>query len=233
MIHLESEVPWNDYFGLLGVAVYVGAYFSLQAGTIKGQGYLYPGLITVAACLVLIGLLENFNLPSTVIQVTYIAISIFGMIRFYLATRRIRFSDEERALIDSIIPNLSELESRRFLNLGSWVDKLPGTVLTREGKQVKRLAYLVRGAAQVSVSGKNISRLEPGALIGELSMVMKAPASATVTVIEPSRCFVIGCEVLEAFLACNLNVRHVLQSRMADQIGQKLVRTNAALATRS
>ncbi|MDZ7842392.1 MAG: cyclic nucleotide-binding domain-containing protein [Gammaproteobacteria bacterium] len=233
MIYWEGGVPWSHFLGLAGVAVYIGAYFALQAGLVKGQGYLYASLNTAAACLVLISLTENFNLPSAVIQVTYIAISVFGMARFYMMTHHIRFTEEELGVLSMALPGIPKLECRRFLDKGEWKDAPEGTVLTEEGEPVRSLSFLVSGGARVEVGGKTVAQLDPPALVGEMSVVMKQPASATVTVTEPSRLLCIDVGVLDGFLERNATVRHALESRIASHLGGKLGRSNAALSAKN
>lgn len=230
-MYWEGNVPWTHFLGLAGVAIYIGAYFALQAGLVRGQGYLYAGLNATAACLVLISLAENFNLPSAVIQVTYISISVFGMVRFYLITHHIRFTDEELGVLSMALPEVPKLECRRFLDKGEWKDAPEGTVLTEEGEPVRQLIFLVSGGARVEVGGKTVAQLDPPALVGEMSVVMKQPASATVTVTEPSRFLCIDVGVLDAFLERNATVRHALESRIASHLGGKLSRSNTAHST--
>jgi len=230
LIYWEGWGPWSHFLGLAGVVVYIAAYFALQAGLIKGQGYSYAGLNTVAAVLVLISLAESFNLPSAIIQVTYIAISVLGMIRFYLLTRQIRFSAEEMGVLDMALLDVPQLECRRFLDLGTWQDQPRGAVLTEEGEPVRSLYFLVRGQASVDVGGKTVVQLEPPSLIGEMSVVMRMPASATVTVTEPARLLCIEAGVLDNFLARNPIVRHALDSHIARHIGANLRRNNAVLS---
>lgn len=232
-MYWEGDIPWGHFLGLAGVAVYIGAYFALQAGLVRGQGYVYAGLNTAAACLVLISLAENFNLPSAVIQVTYIAISVFGMVRFYVKTHHIRFTDEELVVLSMALPDIAKLECRRFLDKGEWKEATEGTVLTTEGEPVRQLSFLVSGGARVEVDGKTVAQLDPPALVGEMSVVMKQPASATVTVTEPSRLLCIDVGVLDAFLQRNHSVRHALESRIASHLGGKLDRSNAALSAKS
>lgn len=228
MIDWSSGIPWGDSLGLAGVAVYVGAYFSLQAGLIKGQGYLYASLVITAACLVLISLSENFNFSSAVIQVTYIAISIFGIVRFYLLTRHIVFTEEEISVLNMALPDVPKLDCRRFLDEGAWQDYPEGTVVTEQDKPVRALCFMVSGSAEVYVSGRNVARLSPPALIGEMSVVMHQPASATVTMSEPGRLWCIDVGALDAFLARKPMLRHVLEGRIAVHLGGKLGLSNTA-----
>jgi CRP-like cAMP-binding protein len=219
--------------GIVGVILYIGSYFALQAGKIKGQGYLYAGLNTAAACCVLLSLTKNFNLSSAIIQVTYISISVFGIVRFYLLTNRIRFTDEERVFLEVVAPNLAKLQARQLLDLGTWKTAQLGTLLTEEGKSLARLSFLFDGAADVTVAGGTVAKLGPKSLIGEMSCLTGMQTSATVTVTEPSRLFTVEVKKLNDFLARNLSVRHELESRFAYQIGEKLIRANTALSVKT
>ncbi len=90
---MDGGVAWGDVCGIAGVVLYVGSYFALQAGLIKGQGYLYASVNTAAAALVLLSLVDAFNLSSAIIQAVWIVIGVGGMSRYYLQTSKLRFTD--------------------------------------------------------------------------------------------------------------------------------------------
>ena len=230
MFDWDGGIPWSDFLGIVGVFLYIGSYFGLQAGLVKGQGYLYAALNTSAACCVLLSLSEHFNLSSAIIQITYIGISVFGMVRFYLLTRRIHFTDEERIFLNVVAPNLPKFQARQLLDLGTWRTDLPNALLTEQGKALSHLFFLFDGAADVTVSGRTVAQLGPPSLIGEMSCLTGMPASASVVLTEQSRLFAVEVKTLNDFLARNLAVRHELEGRFANQIGEKLIRANAALS---
>ena len=62
------------------------------------------------------------------------------------------------------------------------------TVLIREGEVTGALFVLVEGAVEVSREGTVIAVVdEPGALFGEMSVLLDGPATASVRCIRPSR----------------------------------------------
>jgi CRP-like cAMP-binding protein len=62
-----------------------------------------------------------------------------------------------------------------------------GEVLIEEGTHVGRLLVLVSGSVQIERDGVPITRVaQPGAVFGEMSLVLRVPATATVRVLEPS-----------------------------------------------
>lgn len=70
-----------DLVGLTGVGIYVASYISLQTNRVDGNSVPYCLANSIAAGLVLISLVQNFNLASVTIQVIWIAISLYGLQR--------------------------------------------------------------------------------------------------------------------------------------------------------
>ncbi|HGG64651.1 MAG TPA: hypothetical protein ENK34_08775 [Rhodobacteraceae bacterium] len=82
--------------GFIGVALYLGSHALLQAGVIRGNGYPYTFANLFAAIIVLTGLTGSFNLWAAIIQISWIAISIGGMVRYYFLSRGLQFTEEEQ-----------------------------------------------------------------------------------------------------------------------------------------
>ena len=101
--------------GLIGVAFYLGSYAALQIGFLKGGGYLYTLVNGLAASFVLISLFRDFNLSSAIIQIAWIVLSIIGLSRLYIVRNALRFSEEERFLIDQKLPGVDNDIAKRFL----------------------------------------------------------------------------------------------------------------------
>jgi hypothetical protein len=76
----------TDIIGIAGVACVIGAYFLLQLEKLKGDGFGYLMLNLVGACLLIVSLLVTFNLASFIIELCWLAISLFGLSK--LAWRR-------------------------------------------------------------------------------------------------------------------------------------------------
>lgn len=79
--------PLFDLIGVAGFVFYMLAYGLLQLGRISGRSYTYTVMNMIAASLVLISLVHQFNLASLLIQLAWIAISIVGLIRMRLNGR--------------------------------------------------------------------------------------------------------------------------------------------------
>jgi len=69
--------------GLLGMICIVAAYFLLQIGRINSETLAYQTINLIGAILLIISLLEHFNLGSFLIEVFWIFITFFGFYKIY------------------------------------------------------------------------------------------------------------------------------------------------------
>jgi len=68
-----------DIVGFLGVVLLMGAYFANQQRWLRSEDWRYPGLNLAGALLILVSLLFEWNFPSVVIEICWIAISLWGL----------------------------------------------------------------------------------------------------------------------------------------------------------
>lgn len=68
-----------DIIGVTGTFLLVLAYFLLQTEKIKSDDYSYLYMNGIAAALLLFSLCFSFNLGSFIIEIFWIAISIYGI----------------------------------------------------------------------------------------------------------------------------------------------------------
>jgi len=218
-----------DAIGLVGVVLYILAYAALQAGVVSGAGYAYTFMNMLAAGLVLVSLMNDFNLSSAIIQITWIAISVFGLTRMFYLHHSARLNEEETAMIREKLPALSKTLARRFLDAGHWIDAESGTVLAEEGAPLGALIYLKEGTADVSLDTLPVGRCLQSSFIGELTCFDAGPATATVTIAESARYFRIGTEALNRVCARNPELRAILKGEIGQDTRMKLVSTNTRL----
>ncbi len=215
--------------GIAGVAFYLGSYSMLLAGLLRGSGYAYASLNLVAAVLVLFSLSREFNLASALIQISWIAISVFGLVRIFLLNHGVRFNDEEESLRRDAFDAMPRPLVRKLLNRAIWSDCEPGRALTREGEPVTHLHYLHTGLADILSGGRQIARLRNG-LIGEMNVMAGGPASATVRLAERGRVCTISGDALRKLAANDAEMRLFLEQTLNDATKRKLVEANARLA---
>ncbi|MCE3001793.1 MAG: hypothetical protein LW860_03685 [Xanthomonadaceae bacterium] len=72
---------WSDLVGMAGVVLVLLAYFLLQSGRMPATAPAYSWLNIAGSAAILVSLTHAFNLSSFVIQVAWIAISLWGLWR--------------------------------------------------------------------------------------------------------------------------------------------------------
>lgn len=73
---------WHDWAGYLGVVLVLLAYFLLQERKLQGHGLVYQVMNTLGAIGVMLSLLfGNFNLAAFLMQVAWLLIGVYGMVR--------------------------------------------------------------------------------------------------------------------------------------------------------
>ena len=73
--------PYAVFVGLLGVGVVALAYGLFTCGKLSSNDWRYPVLNIVGTSGILYSLAYSWNLPSAVMQVVWIALSLIGLVR--------------------------------------------------------------------------------------------------------------------------------------------------------
>ena len=73
---------WSDFAGNIGVGLMVLGYLLLQAEKITSRDLSYSLLNGAGALLVVISLLYQFNLSAFLVEVFWLLISIYGLVRY-------------------------------------------------------------------------------------------------------------------------------------------------------
>lgn len=75
------NLQWYDWVGIAGTLMVLGAFFLLQAGRVSGTGLVYQLLNLFGAGGVLVSLLGQFNVSVFVLELAWMAISMYGLVR--------------------------------------------------------------------------------------------------------------------------------------------------------
>ena len=70
---------WHDFVGNVGIVMILGAYAALQLGRMQVGHARYNILNAGGAAFILISLLFKFNLSAFLIEIAWLAISLFGL----------------------------------------------------------------------------------------------------------------------------------------------------------
>ena len=75
------NLQWFDWIGMLGTLMVLAAFFLLQAGRLSGTGITYQLLNLFGAGGVLVSLLGKFNVSVFLLELTWVLISAYGIVR--------------------------------------------------------------------------------------------------------------------------------------------------------
>ena len=81
------QYAWYDFVGNFGVALMVFGYLLLQAERIRSSDLSYSLMNGIGALLVVVSLLYRFNLSAFLVELFWLLISIYGLIKFALRPR--------------------------------------------------------------------------------------------------------------------------------------------------
>ena len=84
---MALNLAWYDWVGMAGTLMVLGAFLLLQSGRLSGTGFLYQVLNLFGAAGVLVSLLGTFNVSVFLLELTWVLISGYGMVRSFNARR--------------------------------------------------------------------------------------------------------------------------------------------------
>ncbi|MBI1724570.1 MAG: cyclic nucleotide-binding domain-containing protein [Candidatus Tectomicrobia bacterium] len=141
-------------------------------------------------------------------------------------------TDAQRHLIQKLredyhfFSEMTEGEIAAFLRLCKQAAYEKGQSIFQQGESARDFYLVISGEVVITVQGREVARLGPGKVFGEMSLLEKIPRTATATAAEPARVFTIPAAVMSA--KAPLLAYKVLLS-VAQQMSEKLRQTNATL----
>ena len=80
-------IEWYDVVGTTGVVLILWAYFLLQTERVSSAALSYSALNLIGAVLITVSLFYDFNLSAFIIELFWIAFSVYGIVRSRSAKR--------------------------------------------------------------------------------------------------------------------------------------------------
>ena len=74
---------WYDIVGSTGVATIILTYILLQTERIRSESLIYSALNGLGAGLIAFSLLYSFNFSAFIVEVLWVLISIYGIIKYF------------------------------------------------------------------------------------------------------------------------------------------------------
>jgi CRP-like cAMP-binding protein len=165
---------------------------------------------------------------SAMWEFTFTMVNAIQLAIVLLAGRRRLISDDEKMLIETVMPTLERNLRARILKLADWQTRQPGDVLMEEGQAKPKLVFIARGAASVEREGKIVGVCGPGDFLGEMSFLTGKPASATVRVGNEIRCCLFDPATLKRLIQRNPGIKQALEYSFNRNLVGKLERMNDA-----
>ena len=78
---MALNLAWYDWVGIAGTLMVLGAFLLLQAARLSGTGLVYQLLNLFGAGGVLVSLLGQFNVSVFLLELTWVLISAYGIVR--------------------------------------------------------------------------------------------------------------------------------------------------------
>lgn len=162
-----------------------------------------------------------------------VAVNLVQLGIIHLENRRARFTPEEARFMETRFPDLGRAQRRRLLNHGLWITGEPGVELTREGQPVRHLVFLASCEARIDSGGQTVASCEPGAFVGEMTVLGGESATGTAVLTRPGRYWCIEAGVLRTLVRRYPEIRSALEAAFAINLREKLIRSNRRAAEQS
>jgi hypothetical protein len=85
---MHFQLQWHEVVGMIGVLFCLLAYMWLQTGKLRGDRLPFQVMNLLGAGAIALSLLYNFNLSAMTIELAWIGISIYGIVRSEKVRRR-------------------------------------------------------------------------------------------------------------------------------------------------
>jgi CRP-like cAMP-binding protein len=123
----------------------------------------------------------------------------------------------------SVFSQLTEPELEWLSSRMDEVEVTEGRELTSQGQPGHSFYILLDGAVEAVIDGKTVARLESGDFFGEISMLDRGPATATVTSLTPVRLLVMSHTQFRDAVRSNDQVLAGVMAAMATRLRENQV----------
>lgn len=132
-----------------------------------------------------------------------------------------RGSRDPKVAAVSRVPMFANFSHRELEFLAKEMDEVDvaaGTTLTTQGKPNHTFHIILEGAANVDVDGGTVAKLGEGDFFGEISMLARGDAMATVVATAPTRLMVLSHEQFRDAVRGNEHLLAAVMEAMAERL---------------
>jgi len=174
------------------------------------------------------GVAYNYFLPGGPLWLVifwlgvFVAIHVWRIVEILLERNRVRFSEEERQLFETVFRGFDAVDFMRLLNIAERPVFAPGEVLLEEGAMATRLYVLLNGEAEVLRGRETLARIGAGAAAGEISFLHDRPTTASVRAAGRLECLAFPTTALRRLLAGRPAMRLQMTALLSSDLAHKL-----------
>ncbi len=156
----------------------------------------------------------------------FILINLYQL--FWLVRDRLSLTlpEQDAPLLRDALSGLDDAQIARLLKAAEWKTFNPGEILTRQDAPLDSLYFLLSGRAAVAVNGSLVTYLEKGSFIGEIAYLTGNPATAMVTIDEPSRVLSFNRVRMAKVIASDEAISGIIYQMLGRDLAMKMRRAN-------
>lgn len=163
---------------------------------------------------------------SVLWETIFVMVNIIQLLIIWYYEYHHRFDDEHQHFAQNMPDSVDRSAVKRLLDQSDLQKLQPDQVITREGEKVTQLMYIADGIVKIERGDRLVAICGPGDYVGELSFLSGNPATATATVVKPTRALVFDQAQLATAIAADAQLRRTLESALNRNLAGKLVRAN-------
>jgi CRP-like cAMP-binding protein len=137
-----------------------------------------------------------------------------------------RLPEKDADMLRKSFVGLNDEQIAKMLKAADWKNHVAGDILTRQDAPVDALYFICTGRASVEIDGKVVTHLEQGSFIGEIAYLTGNPATARVTIDEPSRILAFSKMRMAKVIAKDAQISGILYQLLGRDLAQKMRRSN-------
>ncbi|MFN2465872.1 MAG: cyclic nucleotide-binding domain-containing protein [Candidatus Dormibacteria bacterium] len=121
------------------------------------------------------------------------------------------------------VPLFAQCSKKELEFIAAQMDEIEvaaGTKLTTQGKHGHSFYILLDGSSEVVIGNKAVATLKPGDFFGEISMIDRGDATATVTTTSPSTVLVLSHQQFRDAITGNEKIAIQVMQAMAQRLRQ-------------
>jgi CRP-like cAMP-binding protein len=159
-------------------------------------------------------------------ETTFTLTNIVQWLLLVREDRRLLLSENEGILWRKYFPRLRARECKKLLLASTRTRVRRGDKLIRHGESVSKIYMLLSGDVSIQVEGREVSRCDPGDLLGEMSFLTGEPASADTVMLSDGDLLEISQDQLSNLVRSSEDLGSSISQLLSSNLVNKLRKQN-------